>query len=51
MVVAVKTSSIPHHFPKTNPANNKIGVAKPNNKVQITEKMKNEKAKNRKFSF
>ena len=27
IVVAIKTNKIPHHLPKTNPANSKIGVA------------------------
>ena len=51
IVVAIKTNKIPHHLPKTNPANNKSGVAKPNSKIQIIEKIKNDKDKNIKFSF
>ena len=40
IVVAVKTSNMPHHLPKTKPANNKIGVSKPSSRVH---NRKNEK--------
>ena len=51
IVVDTSTINIPHHLPKTNPENNKIGVTKPRSKVQIAEKIKNAIDKNKKFSF
>ena len=39
-VVEVKTIKIPHHFPNTNPANNRSGVAKPKRRTQIMQKIK-----------
>tara|TARA_B100000214_G_scaffold276592_1_gene206497 strand:+ start:72 stop:284 length:213 start_codon:yes stop_codon:yes gene_type:complete len=49
--VATRETRIPNHLPKTNPANNKIGAAKPNSKTQIILKIKNEIDKKRKLLF
>ena len=42
---------IPHHLPKTKPANISIGPAKPKSKIHITEKMKKTVVRKTKFSF
>ena len=51
IVVAISEISIPHHFPKTNPAKIKSGLAKPKNNTQIIEKIKKAIDKNKKFSL
>ena len=45
IVVDVKTNVIPHHLPKTKPANINNGPTKPKNRTQTTEKIKNTNAK------
>ena len=51
MVVDVTTKKIPHHLPKTKPANINIGSANPKNNIQTIQKIKNVNVKNKKFSF
>ena len=50
IVVEIRTIVIPHHLPKTNPENTSSGIAKPNNKIQIIQKIKKTIVKNKKFS-
>ena len=49
IVVAVSTISIPHHLPKTKPENNSRGIANPNRRIQIIEKIKKIIERNKKF--
>ena len=49
-VVETSTIVIPHHLPKTKPANIKSGIAKPNSKTQMMQKIKKTNVRNKKFS-
>ena len=51
IVVPIKTRTIPHHFPKTKPENNKRGIANPRSKTHTIEKIKKIEVNNKKFSF
>ena len=48
---AMTAIKIPYHFPKTNPENNKIGAANPNNRYQAIENIKKINVRNTKLLF
>ena len=50
IVVEVRTIKIPHHFPNINPEKINRGIAKPNNRTHTIESIKNDNARNKKFS-